>query len=163
MKTFSNYITVLILLTSNLAMGSVCSAVASLGKNDALYFGVESKSNVGHYYFYRDGRRMLEPNNIKDSFLPESLGYYGLIDGGFCLKKGVQGHALIHFIEGWTVLSFWDSSGDSRPGSNSNFVIKGRHSFNEMVEISKALFPTIWQRFTFEVSLSGPDLTSNSP
>jgi hypothetical protein len=46
------------------------------------------------------------------------------IDGGFCpqIEDAQSGEARIHHVEGWTVLAFWDRSGDSRPSSHSTFV-----------------------------------------
>lgn len=55
--------------------------------------------------------------------------------------------------EGWTVLSFWDRSGDRRPGSNTNFILKGTFSFEEALNYSKDIFPNIFSRITFPIVL----------
>jgi len=93
----------------------------------------------------------------------ERAGIYPKIDGGFCPGmedddtrhhdvKQVQGHARLTHHNGWTILAFWDRTGDSRGNSNSAFLEQGEHSFDEMVAKAKATFPKIWERFTFEVT-----------
>jgi hypothetical protein len=62
-----------------------------------------------------------------------------------------QGQALVHHKEGWTALSFWDRSVDSRGGCNSNFFANGTFDFDTMVMLAKHFFPTIWNRYMFEV------------
>jgi hypothetical protein len=71
-------------------------------------------------------------------------------------EKQPEGIALVHHKDGgadfiWTALSFWDRSGDKRGNSNSTFIAYGDHDFDAMVAIAKEHFPTIWERFTFEV------------
>lgn len=100
-------------------------------------------NDVGHYlresrYLYGD-RKDLPWDNI---------------DGGLCPDKingQIQGDAILHHRDGWTAISFWDRSVDSRGGSNSNFFAEGNHSFEEMVQIAKDKFPNIMSRFKFEI------------
>lgn len=66
----------------------------------------------------------------------------------------VEGLAALHYVEGWTALSLWDRSVDTRLGSNSTFIVRGTLSFDEMLERSRALFPSIWARFKFAVRLA---------
>jgi len=134
----------------------LCAWSLALGKDDVLYFGVEQRNRPGHRYVSPSGGDTFEMEKKLPRFLNPRQG---LIDGQYCIQTtNVEGRALIHFVQGWTVLSFWDRSGDSRGGSNSNFVVKGRHSFNDMVEITRALFPQIWARFNFDVTLADEDL-----
>ena len=65
-----------------------------------------------------------------------------------------QGAAALHHKDGWTALSFWDRSVDSRTNSNSCFIAEGTHTFEEMVALAQLHFPTIWGRFPFEVKLA---------
>jgi hypothetical protein len=65
----------------------------------------------------------------------------------------VQGHAALHQKDGWTAICFWDRSEDKRGGCNSNFFAHGIFTFDEMVQISKEIFPTVWARFNFPVIL----------
>ncbi len=68
-----------------------------------------------------------------------------MLDGG--LLNGVSdvpGNAVMFWGRGWTFLSFWDRSGDSRPNSNSTFLFEGEYSFEEAVELAKEIFPTRW-------------------
>jgi hypothetical protein len=64
-----------------------------------------------------------------------------------------EGQALIHRKNGWTALSFWDRSVDTRGGCNSTFFAKGTYTFAEMCELAQSVFPTIWNRYKFPVVL----------
>lgn len=104
------------------------------------YFGVEDKHTAGHYLF---DERMWKVN---DSSVPEN------IDGGFCPKGiEIQGHALITRVNGKTILSFWDRSGDKRFGSHSTFIEEGTLTFNEMLADAKIKFPKVFERINFEI------------
>jgi hypothetical protein len=63
----------------------------------------------------------------------------------------VEGRATFVHLNGWTIISFWDRSVDTRGKCNSAFVMRGIYSFEDAIEKAKAAFPQIWKRFTFEV------------
>lgn len=66
----------------------------------------------------------------------------------------IQGRAKCSVLRwGWTVLAIWDRTVDKRPGCNSNFVARGEFTFDEMVELAKRHFPTIWKRITDAASV----------
>jgi len=73
-------------------------------------------------------------------------------DAGLC-PKGHQheGHAALHYKDGWTALAFWDRSVDHRTGSNSNFFAVGTYDAHTMLALVRERFPTIWKRFGFDV------------
>lgn len=75
----------------------------------------------------------------------------------YCLCSQIQGIAEIHHKDGWTAMSFWDRSVDSRSGCNSNFFAEGIFNFDEMLALSKRYFPTIMERFGFAIHLK-PEL-----
>lgn len=106
-----------------------------------LYFGVQDKNKKGHYLF---DKRLFLSLRLEDA--PNN------IDGGFCPETREQGKALLTHSDGKTILAFWDYSGDSRPGSNSNFIENGTLSFAEMLALAKAEFPSIFHRFDFDVT-----------
>lgn len=62
---------------------------------------------------------------------------------GSHLTGGAQllGVARLHHRNGWTMLSCWDRSVDSRPGSNANFMIEGKHDFETMLALVAETFP----------------------
>lgn len=62
-----------------------------------------------------------------------------------------QGVAKLQHLDGWTALGFSDRSVDSRPGAHSTFVFDQTLNFEEAVAEAKRQFPTIWERFDFEV------------
>jgi hypothetical protein len=63
----------------------------------------------------------------------------------------IQGQALLHHKNGWTALSFWDRSVDTRGGCNSTYFAKGNFTFDQMVEMSKTRFAFRWNKMKFEV------------
>lgn len=76
------------------------------------------------------------------------------LDGCF-LPPGqqVEGKASLWSVDdgAWTILAFWDRSGDSRGNSNSAFVIRDDLGLRAAIEIARESFPEIWDRMNFEV------------
>jgi len=57
-----------------------------------------------------------------------------------------QGAACLRMRDGWTALSWWDRSGDMRPGSNTTLAAEGAFTFKQMLEILQMKFPHIHER-----------------
>jgi hypothetical protein len=129
--------------------------------DNAFYFGCYEES--GHYLF-RPG-----PMSTPSSSIPKDFPVkpYGLLDGRL-LRNGPQPQGVCtHYrgINGWTLISFWDRSVDSRGGSNSTFLCRGEHTFEEMLALFKEHFPTIVSRFKFPLVLDpepGPEFPKRS-
>jgi hypothetical protein len=66
-------------------------------------------------------------------------------------EKQIEGAALLHHLDDWTALAFWDRSIDSRYGSNSAFLLEGRFTFDEACRVAREAFPRVWARYKFEV------------
>ena len=117
-----------------------------------LYFGC--LGGTGHHLWQPPGigfhaHRVLPWESVDATLPPQknpSKGMYSAIEAP-------QGHASLRYKDGWTALAFWDRSVDTRSGSNSNFFVRGDHTFDEMVKIAKDAFPRVWSRFPFEVVL----------
>ena len=105
-----------------------------------LYFGCWD--GVGHYLWNPGGRRIH----------PSLHELFGSLDGKFCPTKDREGDACLTHTSDKTILAFWDRSVDSRPGSNSVFVLPGHLTFDQAVHEAKMVFPGIWNRFSFNVS-----------
>jgi len=79
----------------------------------------------------------------------------GDVDGGLAPRDGrdelPQGVAALHHRDGWTALSFWDRTGDSRGNSNSTFVLEAELDFDQALALARELFPELFARFDFEV------------
>lgn len=109
------------------------------------YFGVQRE--MGHYLYV--GTRMFNQRLVPDDF---PVNPY-VLDGRLLPPQleRIEGRAeLIHFRD-WTILTFWDSSFDTRPGSSSAFIISGHLDFTEAVKVAKEQYPQVWSRFKFEV------------
>lgn len=112
-----------------------------------LYFGCWNEP--GHYLYDRDGRRHFEPRRG----VPFR---YTILDAGLLPPDGPATEGVCHRaqIGGWTIISFWDRSIDSRPGSNSSFLCPGDFTFEEMLAAARMFYPQICERFTFELKLA---------
>lgn len=63
-----------------------------------------------------------------------------------------QGKAALHYKDGWTAISFWDRSVDTRPGSLSTFVMEGTYDYDQAIALARQNFPEVFERFQFEVT-----------
>lgn len=69
------------------------------------------------------------------------------IDGTLAPKRTEdQGAAVIHWFDGWTVVAWWDRTGDTRGKSNSALIVEGTHTFAEMLELLAEHFPGVATR-----------------
>ena len=75
------------------------------------------------------------------------------LDGGFLPPRlpQVEGQGILVHLNGWTILSFWDRSVDTRPGSCSTFVLRGLHTCAETWALAQEGFPDVWERFAFPI------------
>lgn len=115
-----------------------------------LFFGCWNDS-AGHYLRFPDGRHVRE-KNVQD--FPCLLA---ALDSGLLPpnQPQVEGRATLCVLNGWTLLAFWDRSGDSRGGSNSVFLVRGALDFDAACAMAREAFPAIWSRFTFIVTFEG--------
>lgn len=114
----------------------------------SFYFGAWGKSQLGHHLHAPGGssssryERLLpfKPHILDAALLPPR-------------EDGEQVEGIVHrsVINGWTVLSFWDRSADSRFSSSSAFVLEGVHDFAGGLNAARVAFPEIFTRFGFEL------------
>lgn len=103
------------------------------------YFGCWSPQRLGHYLYTPDGRRALRDPQRE---LPVRED---VLDGGLLAGiPDVPGHAVLFHGRGWTLLSFWDRSGDARPNSTSTFVLRGDFTFAQALAQAQQAFPARW-------------------
>lgn len=117
---------------------------------NVLYHGNWSKGSPGHHTWTRYGQRS---GHIEERLPWKDL--YKLPPASRVMDTHVespQGHAAVHFKDGWTALAFWDRSVDNRGNCMSCFLVKGDHSFDDMVKITREHFPSVWERFPFDVT-----------
>lgn len=122
-----------------------------------VYFGPWKES--GHYFFYENGETVYsEERKILEWKAHEIDGVMqpGCPDPDDRLQRRgrqIQGEALLHHRNGWTALSLWDSSVDTRPGCSSTYIAKGMFTFEQMVEMAKKRFAVRWNKMDFQVTL----------
>lgn len=108
------------------------------------YFGCLDQA--GHYMHASPKVYELEERRAVSAFVYTNP--WGTnIDGGLCTKD--IGCAALHQKDGWTALAFWDSTIDSRPGSNSVFLAEGTFGFAEMCELAYKYFPEVASRIPY--------------
>jgi hypothetical protein len=122
-------------------------------KVDFYYFGVWPGQKAGHFMHNIWGQHVHPalPWEVIDGVLQPGAEKKRHPHDFVPIEEQVEGLAHIHYKDGWTALSFWDRSGDSRGGSNSNFFFKGTYTFEQMVDLAKECFHTVWARFPFKV------------
>ncbi len=99
--------------------------------------GVDGDTNAGHYW------RSSKGGDVEREATP--FGRYP--DTTLCPEgPQYQGQAVLHQKKGWTAIGFWDRTGDTRGNSNSNFMVEGTFTFDEMCALAKEAFPGIWKR-----------------
>jgi hypothetical protein len=121
------------------------------------YFGCHREP--GHYFFapgmvkdHEAGGPMPFSTQEGEPIVP--WGYH--IDQALCpFGPQTEGLAKLNYKDGWTALAFWDRSVDSRPGSNSVFVLEGTHDFPTMLSHARDRFPEVIERLPFEVRPHG--------
>lgn len=119
------------------------------------YFGPYNQA--GHFFFGPRGsyvsRQETECIPWKDYEIDGKLQPGCFEERGHWSVKGpeIEGQALLWTKNGWTAISFWDRSVDTRGRCNSTFIAEGTFTFEEMVEWSKLVFPDRWARMKFEV------------
>ena len=113
------------------------------------FFGPWNTS--GHHFRGPDGGSI---SRDVERALPWGPSGKWKIDGALIPNRNyyAEGEAWITHEHGWTALSFWDMSVDTRPASHSTYIAEGHHSFERMVELAKKYFPTRWARMKFLVA-----------
>ena len=117
--------------------------------NKAFFFG-KWDSNIGHSLYGPDGKHF----NGWPRDVVEVPWAWQMLDQGFLptQDRREEGKVYLTHIGDWTVLSFWDRSGDHRPGSNSNFILWGRLPYSAAITMAAGLFPELFKRFDFELT-----------
>lgn len=125
-----------------------------------LYFGPYKEP--GHFMFYENGRQV--PYSLADTICPWSSYDIdgplqpGAPDPNDRLRRRTrpmkEGEAALHHKDGWTALSIWDFSVDTRHGCNSTYIAQGTFTFEEMVEMAKTRFAERWNKMKCEVRLA---------
>lgn len=104
--------------------------------------GVRGDTEAGHFLYGPEPELDRIPS--RRTSLPFDLAH---LDGTFAPTGGQpQSLATVHVFHGWTVLSMWDRTGDSRPGSSSTFVADGVHDGPTMLKLAASWFPKVWER-----------------
>ena len=121
------------------------------------YFGPYARS--GHFFFYEDGQEVMRVEREKIEWKDYEVD--GTMQPGrvqwrkHWIQKGpmVQGQALLHHRNGWTALSFWDCTIDTRPNCTSTYIAEGMFTFEQMVAMASARFAERWNKMKFKVVL----------
>lgn len=129
---------------------------------DCLYYGSVTQPGgrpTGHNLYRKLGAQLQMLYRLPydlDSLEPSCLWNGHQEDNG--LRDCTPGPAYLthrnnpRYDTGWSILGFYDQSGDQRRGACSFFCVAfPRLSFEQVVRISKYHWPEIWDRLNFEV------------
>ncbi len=106
---------------------------------EVLFFGVASPAQAGHYLFAQGMRETYRYRNTLVS----------LLDTRLLLAAEVperQGQAVFVRLGPWSIVSFWDTTGDSRGNSNGAFLLRGRATAEEVLAAAGRAFPHLVKR-----------------
>lgn len=124
-------------------------------KPTILYFGnIKNTPRGGNC---NDGHNLYAPHFANGYEWRKRLPFpYYLCDSRFCIQDDLpwnhpeyqlQGRCALHHVQDWSIVAFWDRSGDGRHGSNSAFLLnKKRASYWEVICAAKQAFPQIFDR-----------------
>ena len=104
-----------------------------------IYFGCHKQS--GHYWWLPGYRQYFNP--------PENDPWGKHVDSGLAespIPGQVEGAAILHKLNLWTAIAFWDRSVDKRLGSNSVFLIDTFMDAEELLLKAAAAFPEVFER-----------------
>lgn len=123
----------------------------------AYFLGVwpHDRGSGGHYVYLPNGRQA-STTAPRTPWHAGSLGY-PISDGilmSQVMNQGERGSPRwqpegvpFHRIEdGWTVLAYWDRSGDPRHGSIAAFAFQASLGWIEAERCARELFPAVWAR-----------------
>ena len=112
-----------------------------------------SNDQVWYFGWQKDyGHRLRSWHDQSDRHIPDDFPCpYHALDTGMLPPKKPEIEGLAHMISinGWTIMAFWDRSGDSRPKSNTALIVRGTHTFDAMVKLFQHCFPEDFARFPF--------------
>ena len=127
----------------------------TLRELQVVYFGCIDRP--WHYFWENEHRTARSRDAYEAAIIAIWPKYYGALcyghRGNYDNGPQEEGLALLHHKGGWTALSFWDRSIDSRGGCSSNFFVHGTFTFDQMCQIAEARFPSVWKRYKFKVRL----------
>jgi hypothetical protein len=121
----------------------------STGHRSSFYHGCGD--DTGHYLFEEGRGRLCAVNANIPSDFPVCLH---ILDAGLLPPNLPQeeGLATVAYVNGWTILAFWDRSVDKRGNSNSAFVLPGQIlNFATVLRLSRERFPWVFERIKFDV------------
>lgn len=103
---------------------------------------VDGRTEAGHHLYESDGP-FYQHQASREVITP-----FGRFPDGTLCPEGpqYQGIAKLHQKDGWTAIGFWDCTGDSRGNSNSNFIVAGTYTFEEMCKLAAEQYPELWKR-----------------
>jgi hypothetical protein len=113
------------------------------------YFGCGRE--IGHYWHVAGVGKRLKLDGL-DSIDAKYAPRIKTSSGD--LTEAPQGHASLTFVNGWTILAYWDRSMDKRPMSNSAFAAKGEFTFEELLSAAREQWPWVFSRQVFDIILS---------
>ena len=108
---------------------------------------------MGHYAFWPNGNHACDPKS------PWASSHESVCEGSiivlmagnlrpyerFCSNQP-EGKRYYYQKDGWTLVSWWDRSGDKRGDSIAAFAMQGTYTADEAEAHARRAFPAVWAR-----------------
>lgn len=115
---------------------------------NVIFFGCDSLP--GHY---NPGHYVKDRQDPRRSYYTQPFKGTNGLDGGLLEEAKIpdvaDGRCIVVRRHGWTVIAFWDRSGDSRGASNSAFMVSCDAPAEEILAAAREQWPEIFARPNF--------------
>src|SRR4051812_43443145 len=126
-------------------MSGMAQALEPVTPPRVYYFGCGE--GYGHFWFLPRGERTRgwqSSSAVADAMRTVFPRIDGIFTPNDCPE--VEGEAKLTYVNGWTVLAWWDRSVDHRGKANSALVCHLPRDFDQMVALLAILFPEVSRR-----------------
>jgi hypothetical protein len=128
-----------------------------MSRTRAYYFGCRQGRGRGHSMHECTADGLVDLLRDGAGVLPPAL-QPGAIDARLTpANDRSQGASALRWQNGYSVLAWHDFTGDSRPGSNSVFIVEGARTFAELVRLLCECAPEIARRQTAPLHLASTE------
>lgn len=110
---------------------------------EVFYFGTGRHERTGLRWCDPEGGRCFDermPPRIDAVYAPRTN------NSGYGNQEMPQGVARTLLVSPWTIVAWWDRSGDPRGNCNSALVAKGIYSFDAMLAAGRTRYPWVFER-----------------
>ncbi len=106
--------------------------------------------NCFNSFYLPDGDELSlgDHGQLKELLAHDGISIFDIGDSRLVgdLPRGAEGQAHLFHMNGWTYVTFWNKSYDSRNGNHSDFFTQGIWDFDTMCRIARQEYPMLWKK-----------------